>query len=60
MVDVSHIPEAKAGDVAVLIGKQGDGFIGADELGKWTGTISYEVLLAITTRVPRVYLPASD
>ena len=58
MVDVSHIPEAKTGDVAVLIGRQGEDCITADELGAWAGTISYEVLLSITNRVPRVYLSA--
>lgn len=58
MADVTLIPDVKAGDIAVLIGRQGDGFIGADELGAWADTISYEVLLSITARVPRTYLPA--
>ena len=57
MVDVSDIPDAKTGDVAVLIGSQGDEAISADELAAWAGTISYEVLLSITARVPRIYLP---
>ncbi|HPF87858.1 MAG TPA: alanine racemase [Candidatus Limiplasma sp.] len=57
MVDVTHIPDVKDGDIAVLIGRQNDGFISADELGAWAGTISYEVLLSITNRVPRIYLP---
>ena len=57
MVDVTNIPDVKTGDVAVLIGRQGDGFISADELAEWTSTISYEVLLSITPRVPRVYIP---
>ena len=56
MVDVTEIPDAKTGDIAVLIGRQGDGFIGANELAEWTSTISYEVLLSITTRVPRNYI----
>lgn len=59
MVDVTNIPDVKTGDIAVLIGRQGEGFIGADELAEWTSTISYEVLLSITARVPREYLPAS-
>ena len=59
MVDVSDIPGVKTGDIAVLIGRQGDGFIGADELGQWAGTISYEVLLSITARVSRTYLPVT-
>jgi len=58
MVDVTEIPNVNTGDIAVLIGRQGDGFIGADELAEWTSTISYEVLLSITARVPRIYLPA--
>ncbi len=60
MIDVTEIPEAKAGSQAVLIGAQGGGFIGADELAGWAETISYEVLLAITARVPREYLPAGN
>ncbi len=58
MADVSHIADARVGDPVVLIGRQGDGFIGADEVAAWAGTISYEVTLSITARVPRVYLPA--
>ena len=34
--------------------------IGADEVAQWAGTISYEVLLAITDRVPRTYLPVAE
>ena len=58
MVDVSNIPDAKTGDIAVLIGRQKDGSIDADEFAEWAGTISYEVLLSITNRVSRIYLPA--
>lgn len=57
MADVTHIPDVRTGDVAVLIGRQGGGFIGADELAAWAGTISYEVALSITARVQRSYLP---
>ncbi len=57
MVDTTDIPQARAGDVAVLIGAQENGFIGADELAGWAGTISYEVLLGITARVHRQYVP---
>lgn len=58
MADVSGIEDVKAGDPVVLIGRQGEGFISADEVAAWAGTISYEVTLSITTRVPRIYLPA--
>ena len=58
MVDVSDIPDVQTGAQAVLIGAQGQERITAEELASWADTISYEVLLAITARVPRVYLPA--
>jgi alanine racemase len=53
MVDVTEIPGAAPGSEAVLLGRQGGNIITADEMGQWAGTISYEVLLAPTTRVPR-------
>jgi alanine racemase len=56
MLDVSHIPDACEGDEVVLFGPQGDEFLGADEIADITGTISYEVVSAITSRVPRVYI----
>lgn len=58
IIDVTDIPDVQVGTQAVLIGSQGTETIGADELATWAETISYEVLLAITTRVPRTYLPA--
>ena len=55
MLDVTHIKGVKQGDEAVLIGKQGNDKITVDELAEKTGTISYEILCGITSRVPRVY-----
>ena len=60
MLDVTDIPGVQTGSQVVLIGAQGSERIGADELARWAGTISYEVLLAITARVPRSYLPAAQ
>lgn len=57
IIDVTDIPDVQVGTQAVLIGSQGSDSISADELATWAETISYEVLLAITTRVPRTYLP---
>ena len=59
MIDVTEIPDVQVGTQAVLIGQQGNETIGANELAAWAETISYEVLLAITTRVPRTYLPVT-
>jgi len=55
MVDVTHIPDVQVGNQVVLLGKQGHDEIDAEQLAAWAGTISYEVLLAITRRVPRVF-----
>jgi alanine racemase len=45
-----------AGDEVVLVGRQGDEEIGADEVAGWAGTISYEVVCGISERVPRRYV----
>jgi alanine racemase len=55
IADVSRVPEAKAGDEAVLIGRQGKEEITAADLAQWSGTIPWEVLTNITYRVPRIY-----
>ncbi len=56
MVDVTDIPDAQAGDEAVLLGRQGDECIDANEMAAWLDTISYEVLCSPSRRVPRVYV----
>lgn len=55
MVDVTDIPEAAVGDEVVLLGRQGAEEIDAEEIARWADTISYEVLLSIAPRVPRLY-----
>ena len=56
IVDISRVPTARAGDEVVLIGKQRDEEIAAIELAMWFGTVPWEVLTAITYRVPRIYI----
>ena len=55
LADVSAVPLVKAGDEAVLIGKQRHEEISATELAGWCGTVPWEILTIITYRVPRVY-----
>ena len=55
LVDVTDIPGVTCGDEAVMIGKQENEEITADELADLAGTISYEILLEINDRVPRIY-----
>ncbi len=54
MVDVSHIPEVRAGDEVVLIGRQGEASLTAEQVAQRLGTINYEVVSEILARVPRV------
>ena len=58
MADVTGLaPEdAVPGAPAVLLGKQGGNEITADRLAAWAGTISYEMLLSATARVPIIYV----
>lgn len=56
MVDVTAVPEAKPGDEAVLIGKQGAEEILAAEVAERAGTIAWEILTGIGSRVRRVYV----
>lgn len=60
MVDVTALDEKEAyiGAPVVLLGAQGDERITADEMADWAGTISYEMLMAATARVPVMHLKA--
>ncbi len=56
MVDVTDIPEAKQGDVVTLMGRDGEDFISAEEIGATVGnSFHYEVVCDISKRVPRIY-----
>jgi alanine racemase len=52
--DVSLVEGVRVGDEAVLFGRQGAEWLGADAAGAAAGTISYEVLCAVSARVPRL------
>lgn len=52
MVDVTHVPGVMQGDEVVVLGSQGKGCITAQEMAAWANTISYEVFLLHTGRVP--------
>lgn len=47
--------EARPGEEAVLIGRQGDAVISVEEVADKLGTINYEVTCMLAARVPRVY-----
>jgi alanine racemase len=55
MLDVTAVPGVREGDEVVLIGSQGRERITADDIAAKIGTIAYEVLCGISSRVPRIY-----
>lgn len=46
----------EAGEEVVLIGRQDDGLITAEEVAEQLGTIPYELICMIAARVPRIYI----
>lgn len=54
MVDVGNTP-VRIGDRVTLIGSQGKNKISAEELALLSGTISYEIVCGLGSRVPRIY-----
>ena len=55
MLDVTDFPEAEVGNVVVVFGNGKDGEPTAEDIARWGDTISYEVLCAVSKRVPRLY-----
>jgi alanine racemase len=55
-VDVSGIDNCCVGDEVVMMGRQGDEYISANDIADREGTISYEVLCALGKRAPRVFV----
>ena len=55
MVDITNVPEAKIEDPVVLIGKDGNERITAEEVGEAAYSFNYELVCGIARRVPRIY-----
>ena len=55
MVDVTKIKKVKQFDEVVLIGKQKDKEITAEEIAELAETINYEITCSLSPRVPRLY-----
>jgi alanine racemase len=56
MVDLTDVREAEDGDEVVLLGRQGDEVVTADELAYRAKTISYEILTSLGSKSRKVYL----
>lgn len=56
MVDVTDVPGVAVGDEAVLIGRQGERAITADDIAAQLDTINYEVVTRLSAALPRVWV----
>ena len=55
MIDVTDVPDVAPGDIVTVFGRDGDAFVSVEEAAAAAGTISYEVMCAVSARVPRIY-----
>jgi alanine racemase len=55
IIDATDIPDAAVGDEVILIGELNGLRITAEDLAEQIGTISYEIVTGVSSRVPRVY-----
>jgi alanine racemase len=55
LLDVTTIPKVAVGDDVLIYGKRGKDYIPIEEVAASIGAISYELVCAVTQRVPRVY-----
>ncbi len=55
VVDISGVSAVEIGDVATLVGTDGNERITLDEVAELAGTISYEILTRLTPRLPRIW-----
>jgi alanine racemase len=56
MIDVSGVPDAQIGDMATIYGTDGDASHPASLVARSIGTVTSDLLCAVSQRVPRVYL----
>jgi alanine racemase len=55
VADITSVPEASPEDEVVLIGEDEGERITAEDIARWSGTISYEILLSVGSRVERMF-----
>ncbi|MGE5381064.1 MAG: alanine racemase [Methylocystaceae bacterium] len=55
MVDVTDLDQVEVGDEVVIFGREADG-VTAETLANLAGTISYELVTMVSSRVPRLHI----
>lgn len=56
VIDVTDIQDVKIGDEVVIFSKGNEGAPTVNQLASFAGTINYEIICAVSKRVPRVYM----
>ena len=57
LLDVTDVPDVAIGDVATVYGTDGDSVYPANVIARGIGTVTSDLLCAVSQRVPRFYLP---
>lgn len=56
MIDVTDVPGVSLGDVATIYGTEGSHVLPANLVARGIGTVTSDLLCAVSARVPRIYL----
>ena len=56
MIDVTDVPNVALGDVATIYGTDGEDVLPANLVARGIGTVTSDLLCAVSARVPRIYL----
>ncbi len=56
MIDVTDVPDVALGDVATIYGTDGEHVLPANRVARSIGTVTSDLLCAVSARVPRIYL----
>jgi alanine racemase len=54
-VRLEGVPEAGRGDIATLVGRDGDRSITVEDVAERVGAVGYEILTGLSPRLPRLY-----
>jgi alanine racemase len=55
MIDVTDVPDVSLGDVATIYGTDGGHLLPANLVARGIGTVTSDLLCAVSARVPRIY-----
>ncbi len=60
MIDVGDVPGVQVGDKVTILGRQGNVRVSADDIAELCNTINYEVVAALTRRMPIRYIHGKE